>query len=63
MPDIRKNIECAYCGAHFHIKFSDELTPEFCCFCGEAYSDVDEIEDEEDDGDLDYPDDEREIEF
>lgn len=59
--DIRKNAECDYCGAHFHIKFADDLTPpQFCAFCGEGFDDIKEIEDiEEDDGDLDYTDDDR----
>ena len=61
MSDIRKNIVCTYCGAHFHIKFAEDLEPEFCCFCAEAFEDPKDVEDEEDDGDLDYADDEREL--
>ena len=57
MADIRKNIECGYCGAHFHIKYADDVTaPIFCPFCAETFV---KLEDEEDDGDLDYTDDER----
>jgi len=59
MPDIRKNVDCNYCGAHFHIKFSDEMTlPQFCAFCSEPLLTAD-AEDEDDDGDLDYTDLER----
>lgn len=65
MADIRKNVECDYCGAKFHVKYADDINrPEFCCFCGEVFEDPKLIEDEDDDGDLDYTDDERdEIEF
>jgi hypothetical protein len=60
MPDIRKNVECDYCGAHAHIKFPDDLKAIFCIFCGETLDAPGEVVDEEDDGDLDYVDDERE---
>lgn len=62
MADVRKNVECDYCGAHFHIKFPDDIaTPQYCCFCGEVFDDPkEEVEDEDDDGDLDYSDEERE---
>ena len=65
MSDVRKNVGCDYCGASYHIKFSEDLNaPEFCAFCGETFEEPDdEIEDEEDDGDLDYTDDERDEEF
>jgi hypothetical protein len=58
MSDVRKNVECAYCGAEYHIKFSEDLAPQFCSFCGESFDTI-EVEDEEDDGDLDYTDEER----
>jgi hypothetical protein len=61
MSDVRKNVGCEYCGASYHIKFAEDLqAPEFCAFCGESF-DVIEVEDEEDDGDLDYTDDERDV--
>lgn len=61
MADLRKNIECDYCGTHFHIKYPDtNAEPGFCCFCGEGFDDPEsEVEDEDDDGDLDYCDDDR----
>ena len=60
MADIRKNMSCTYCGLSCHIKFSEDLIVNFCCFCGEGFADPDdELEDEEDDGDLDYTDDDR----
>lgn len=61
MADLRKGVECDYCGAAFHIKFPEDVNaPQFCCFCGEVFDNPDEVEDEDDDGDLDYVDDERE---
>jgi hypothetical protein len=64
MSDVIKNVGCDYCGAAYHIKFSEDLlAPQFCAFCGETFEEEDEVEDEEDDGDLDYSDEEREIEF
>lgn len=63
MADVRKGVDCDYCGASFHIKYADDVNePTFCCFCSEPLSGPDEIEDEEDDGDLDYTDDELEEE-
>ena len=60
MADVRKGVECDYCGATFHIKFPDDVNaPQFCCFCGETFDDPEEVADEDDDGDLDYVDDER----
>lgn len=57
MSDVRKGVECEYCGATFHIKYPETEHPQFCCFCGEAFDKPeDELEDEEDDGDLDYVD-------
>lgn len=57
MSDVRKNINCVYCDAHFHIKYSDELKPLFCAFCGETFDSL--LSEEDDDGDLDYSDTER----
>lgn len=58
MSDLRKTLVCSYCGAKCHIKFSDELTLQFCPFCGDEFEEPEEeIEDEDDDGDLDYTDD------
>lgn len=51
MGDVRKGAECEYCGAEFHIKYTDDMpTPQFCCFCGESF-DV-EVEDDEEDDDF-----------
>lgn len=61
MSDVRKNVMCDYCGAAYHIKFGEDLLPQFCAFCGETQEEI-EVEDEEDDGDLDYTDDERDEE-
>lgn len=55
MADVRKSVECDYCGASFHIKYADDVNaPNFCCFCGENFTNPDTVED--DDGDLDYDD-------
>jgi hypothetical protein len=60
MADVRKSVECDYCGAEFHIKYTEDISPTFCCFCSETFDNPDEITDEEDDdGDLDYIDEER----
>jgi DNA-directed RNA polymerase subunit RPC12/RpoP len=57
MLDVRRNVSCNYCGAKYHIKFTEDLpTPSFCAFCSE---DLEQIDEEDDDGDLDYTDDER----
>jgi DNA-directed RNA polymerase subunit RPC12/RpoP len=62
MLDVRKNVECDYCGATYHIKFAEDLlSPQFCAFCGESFESI-EVADEEDDGDLDYTDEERDEE-
>lgn len=62
MADIRKSVVCVYCSAKFSIKYSDELDiPTFCPFCSELYDDPTDIKDEDDDGDLDYSDDERDV--
>jgi hypothetical protein len=61
MADLRKGVECDYCGAAFHIKFPEDVNaPQFCCFCSEPLDGPEEVADEEDDGDLDYTDDELE---
>lgn len=60
MADVRKGVDCDYCGASFHIKYADDvIAPQFCCFCGEDFDSPDEVEDEDDDGDLDYVDDDE----
>jgi hypothetical protein len=56
MSDVRKGVDCDYCGTAFHIKYPEEEHPQFCCFCGESFDNPDEVEDEDDDGDLDYDD-------
>jgi hypothetical protein len=62
MSDVRKTVGCDYCGAAYHIKFPEDLEPLFCAFCGEQFEEPEEVvEDEEDDGDLDYTDDERDL--
>jgi hypothetical protein len=62
MSDVRKAVGCDYCGASYHIKFPDDLVPQYCSFCGEQFEEPDdELEEEEDDGDLDYNDDERDL--
>jgi hypothetical protein len=59
MSDVRKIIGCGYCGANYHIKFAEDLlTPQFCAFCSEE---LEQVEEEDDDGDLDYTDDERDV--
>jgi hypothetical protein len=60
MSDVRKTLECSYCGASCHIKFTEELIAQFCPFCGDEYMEPEDEEvEEDDDGDLDYTDDER----
>lgn len=61
MSDVRKGVECSYCGADYHIKYHEDHDgkPQFCSFCGESFYNAEELEDEDDDGDLDYIDDER----
>jgi hypothetical protein len=62
MSDVRKLFECSYCGAKYHIKYPEDLEPLFCAFCAEQFEEPEEvIEEEEDDGDLDYSDDERDL--
>lgn len=59
MSDARKVVNCSYCGATYHIKFSEDLiAPQFCAFCSEA---LEQLQEEDDDGDLDYTDEEREV--
>ena len=61
MSDVRKGVECDFCGADYHIKYSEDHDgkPQFCSFCGESFYNAEELEDEDDDGDLDYVDDDR----
>ena len=57
MSDVRKTVGCDYCGAAYHIKFSEDLlAPSFCAFCGESFDSI-EVKDVDDEGDLDYTDD------
>lgn len=60
MSDVRKSVNCDYCGTVCHMKFSEDLEPSYCPFCGEDYE-LEKIE-EDDDGDLDYTDEERDVE-
>jgi hypothetical protein len=61
MSDIRKNVQCAYCGASFTIKWDAENSGllNYCCFCGETVEDLtEELDTVEED---DYPKDENEL--
>lgn len=51
MSDVRKSVECDYCGVSFHLKYSKDEHPQFCCFCGESFDDPEEVEDDEEDFD------------
>jgi len=49
MSETRKSVDCDYCGDSFVVRYSGEITPEFCCFCGEPFEGLTEVVEDDDD--------------
>jgi hypothetical protein len=67
MADVKKSIECDYCGVSFHIKYDEDdlhgrRQPIFCIACGEYFDNPDKQISDEDDDDDDYADDREDSE-